>query len=56
LREQRLVGVDADRVVRPARLLVHLLASGQTAQARPKRASPPPARRGMIATGAWPGR
>jgi hypothetical protein len=37
-------------IVRPARLLVHPLASGQTAQARPKRASPPPSPRGRIAT------
>jgi hypothetical protein len=37
--EQHLVGWML--IVRPARLLVHPLASGQTAQARPKRASPP---------------
>jgi hypothetical protein len=37
--KQRLVGWML--IVRPARLLVHPLASRQTAQARPKRASPP---------------
>src|ERR671911_2936704 len=37
-------------IVRPARLVVHWVASGHTWQARPKRASPPPPERGVIAT------
>ena len=36
--------------VRPARLLVQADASGQTAQARPKRATPPPWPAGPIGT------